>query len=54
MPPPTLASNADVDAAARRGAEDLLAVQREQRLVRGDDVLAAPRSQRRISRRAAS
>ena len=44
MPPPTLASNATSTPRARRGAEDLLAVQREQRLVRGDDVLAAPRS----------
>ena len=31
----------DVDAAARRRVEDLRAVQREQRLVGGDDVLAA-------------
>ena len=53
MPPPTLASKRDVGAAFGGAREDLLAVQREQRLVRGDDVLAAS-SAARISRRATS
>ena len=41
MPPPTLASKATSTPGLRRGLEDLLAVHREQRLVGGDDVLAA-------------
>ena len=53
MPPPTLASNATSTPRRGGGVEDLLAVQGEQRLVRGDDVLAARSIARRISRRAA-
>ena len=40
MPPADARLERHVDAAARSRAEDLGAVQREQRLVRGDDVLA--------------
>ncbi len=42
MPPATAASNAIITPLRARGIEQLVAMPRKQRLIGGDDVLAAP------------